>query len=629
MSHLRYLYAASKGGARYRFAVKRLQAHAWHDFALFIIRMAWKKHRGWKIAGIILVILLAIPTGLSVWISNDYKRILKQKIPVWASKATDSLYRVSVEDISINLFTRDITVTGLCFQVDSAVIARMHPDSVPATVFDISAPKVHIENVRWADIVADKEAICGRLLVQSPKINIYTAAKFEDSVEQKAADSLLANEEKKQPKIELLRAGEITVTNPEIHYEHRDTSRTLHYHAKGGTISLYDWEFNSEKPKAPGRFFFAKRAELDIDSFRHSRDGGHYVFSSGKLKFSTSERKAEIRDFLLKTPYSKEDFYQKVGRQQDLFDIAFPVIKISGLQWEQLLDSNFIIVSKIELEKARLEDYYTRLAPPNTKSKLGNFPNQLLLKLPIGLYIPEISIKEGYVKYTEVNEKTRRPGDIIFSNVNGSVKNVTNMPGHIAQNGHCIIELRSGLNGNSPLHTTFSLSLKDCSGGFTVDSRLENLEASQVNATAKALALASIDSLYINSLDIHVEGDERQASGTVTMRYKNLKISLLEAQKDGSEVDLEEKGTLSFLANSLLVYNHNPMPGEPVRVHSDQIDRDQYKSFFNLIWRTIYNSILETALNSEAVEEAIKNKQKKKDKPGILKRIFGKKKGDK
>ncbi|HYD20389.1 MAG TPA: hypothetical protein VEB40_02850, partial [Flavipsychrobacter sp.] len=402
-----------------------------------------------------------------------------------------------------------------------------------------------------------------------------------------------------------------------------------HYYTKGGQMVLYDWEFELEGPELEGRFFYAKRAELTIDSFLHKRDKGRYHFSANTISFSTAERSFSCKDLKVKSPHSKEEFFKFVGRQVDMFDLHFAGVDIRGIDWEGLLDSNVLIAEAIDLDRPHAEDYFTRLAPANTKSKLGYFPNQLLLKLPVSVYIPVINLKDGFVKYTEVNQQSKKPGSVVFDHTTGTIENVTNIPRYIEKDGDLKIKLHSNFNGASDLRSLYIFSLRDSSGKFFADSKLKDLDAWQIKSMARALMLVSIDSIHVSSFHFTVEGDQSYAKGTATLVYDNLKVSLIEPVVKGSEVELNRKEVTSWIANAAFVHKRNPSIGEPVKVSSDRVQRDPYTSFFNLLWSPVYSSIINTLIRGDAIEEAIKERSKSQEKKGFLRMIFGGKKKDK
>jgi len=119
---------------------------------------------------------------------------------------------------------------------------------------------------------------------------------------------------------------------------------------------------------------------------------------------------------------------------------------------------------------------------------------------------------------------------------------------------------------------------------------------------------------------MHIEGDERHAKGKFTMKYTDLKMSLLKME-DGKLAD--QKKTLSFLANNLLLYPSNPMPNGDIRTAECYLGRDPLRGFFALIWKDIFLGVKQTTIRTNPAN-AIKSLQNSKT--PFIKRLFAKRK---
>jgi hypothetical protein len=109
--------------------------------------------------------------------------------------------------------------------------------------------------------------------------------------------------------------------------------------------------------------------------------------------------------------------------------------------------------------------------------------------------------------------------------------------------------------------------------------------------------MVEIKSCQIQDLTFNMTGNERRASGQVKFLYSNLKVNILKKQ-DGSH-EFKKKGLLSFLANALVIKDANPDGGE-TRLAHPRYERDITKSFFNLVWKTLFTGIKETALGENS-----------------------------
>ena len=78
------------------------------------------------------------------------------------------------------------------------------------------------------------------------------------------------------------------------------------------------------------------------------------------------------------------------------------------------------------------------------------------------------------------------------------------------------------------------------------------------------------------------------ANGTSTLLYDDLKIDILKMDS----TDTKKKGLKSFVAN-VFIKDSNPQNGE-VRKNEINEERDITKSFFYLVWKSIFKAAKKT-----------------------------------
>ena len=87
-----------------------------------------------------------------------------------------------------------------------------------------------------------------------------------------------------------------------------------------------------------------------------------------------------------------------------------------------------------------------------------------------------------------------------------------------------------------------------------------------------------------------MHGNDYKATTDVLFTYNDLKLEML--KKDDANV-IEKKDLMTLLAN-LLIHNNNPSKGNAIRRNEVTNDRQLNRSFFNLIWQTIFKSLKKT-----------------------------------
>jgi hypothetical protein len=550
---------------------------------------------GWiaGILGIVVVLVAAFP----FWFNYKYKDILRERLPGIMAKATDSLYHVSVDDIEIHIYHRKVNIRGVRVWPDSLKRAQLaNGKRLPGFLIEADIAAIDVEGIKWAEIIADKELSCRSISTVLPTIKV-----------ERMPDSLRTNKQEngKRQKMEGLSAGEISIVQPRIEIRDRtDADSTLVY-LKGGSIRLEDWELNIDAKEEGKRFVFAKRGYIKLDSLTMSGPGRYYSINTGGMSFESERNSFSISNLSVVPAMGTDEFYRKAKLQKTMFSIVLPKITVSGLDWDGLLKQGILKMRKIELDRPSLSAYMSRMPPPDTTIKMGNYPHQLLLKSRMPIKVDSALIRGGTIRYTELNNKTRAEGTIPFNNVYAVMTNLTNIQQAVNADPVCRLEMKAEFI-ESVLAATFRIRLDSKTGEFEVEGSQSACDATKLNSELKVMALTDMKSLNVKSFRFKFRADDYKASGDFVLLYDDLKLRMYKADDSGN---VNSNGLVSFIANTALLYPSNPMPGEAIRrVHVTET-RDPYRSFFNLTWRTLLRGMLTSIGRNPQVAEIIVNRR--------------------
>ncbi len=327
---------------------------------------------------------------------------------------------------------------------------------------------------------------------------------------------------------------------------------------------------------------------LSGDGFSFVTENNRYRMTLGAFDMNNGNATMRIKSFNVKPMLSEEAFSRSLAKQQDVNNIEFNNIELSGIDTRLL-----IIQRKLEAAVATLQPnlkiYRDRTVAPDLTSKVGKYPQQLMQTIKFPFSVKKMVIKNGNVAYTEKSDVSKKAGTVFFKNIQGTILNVTNIKELISQNNLLMLDATGSFMGVSKIHTVWKMPLNSANGAFDVSGEAASFNAPALNPMIEPLGMASIKSGNINKLTFKMTGTDYLAKGTSTLLYDNLKVELL--KKDSAE--LKKKGFMSLLTNAL-IKDANPKNGA-TRNGEINFQRDVTKSFFNLVWKGIFSGIKQTA----------------------------------
>lgn len=334
---------------------------------------------------------------------------------------------------------------------------------------------------------------------------------------------------------------------------------------------------------------YSKEVAIGLSSMNLKSKDNHYDFSLKGLEVNSLRKSFRINSFKI-IPYKGEKAFASAEKYQaDRYDLTMKDLVFSDIVMNDVLDKK-LIASRLDVKSTNAKIYRDLTKPLEKKNKVGNYPSQLLGKLDMNINIKKMTLNSAYIEYKERQENTDSTGIVAFSNSTITISNVTNLPEAIKENNELNIAFRSNILKQVPIKGNFIFRLNDKEGHFRANGHTAGFDAEILNKVTIPMALIKIKSGKINSLDFNFKGNNTSAKGDVILKYNDLKVDVLKRDKNTN--DIKKRGLVSFMAN-LIVKNDNPMNGT-LREVNPEYERNNYKSFFNLVWKTLFTGMKET-----------------------------------
>ena len=557
----------------------------------------------------ILIFFLLLAVAFQVFIDRYLAPVIHQRLEKLIVAGSDSLYNFKLDHISVSFWSSSVTLKDLHIALDSARYAeREKLANLPALTFEINMVNGSIGGIGLLPLLFDKKITIESIISKNADITFSRHFRKSEKKIKTSNDPLW---KLIQPDIKSISINKIILDNVSINYTNADSARAFKWKFEHCSTIIDNTNVDSASSMDKDRILFSKNVSIQFNDIKLQTSDGLYAIEAKKLWYSSAAKNVEFESFKFHPLAGQKAFYNKVGYDKDRFNLDFPKIRMINFLLPQLINSNILEVDTVDLTSPQISVYKDRTAPTDTRSKLGNYPHQQLQKIPLTLTIKQIHVSDGQVSYTEKNRKSGMEGKLTFQKLRGTIKNVTNDLAGIQKNSKCVIDLNGTLLQHSPLHAVFTFPLAEAeSGNFEVNADISKLGAAQLNAVTVPLAQASIKSLDISELHYYVKGNERLGTGQLSMLYKNLELDLKKIDEDDGK--MKNRKLLSFLVNKLVVYPENPANGTERKAVAIQTIRNPQKSFFNLIWKTLFNSFKEIAIRIDRFKEDKTLKKKKK-----------------
>lgn len=316
--------------------------------------------------------------------------------------------------------------------------------------------------------------------------------------------------------------------------------------------------------------------------FSFATKDNKYKISIGPFSLDNSNSIITVKNVAVIPVLSEAAFAKSLKFQKDRYDLRFNNIQLRGTDVKRLLAEGVIIAEQADLQPI-LNIFNDRTVTPDSVSKIGQYPQQLLQKMQTGIYIKTVKFDNGSVHYKEKGAVSKKTGVVAFDNINGTISNFTNIESYKKQNAVMTVTATATFLNMAAINSVWKLPLTSSNGTFSIAGKIGSFKAPLLNPVTEPLGMASIKSGKIHSYTFTMQGDDLKAEGEALLLYDDLKVSFLKRTDDGA---LKDKDLLSGIT-SIFMKDKNTA-GDNARKGDMAFKRVTSKTFFNLVWKSLF-----------------------------------------
>ncbi len=590
-----------------------------------------------RIISTILILIVIIIGSVFYYISNNFSKILTEKIHnIYSQTQIANYYKLDFKTLRINLMGMKVRIYDI----------HLEPiDSLNSDYFEKHGSlEININKIvlNGADIMAfissDQISIDDFIIKESNIILDNPSGDYQPF-------AFLHKEDKNDSLVLEIQINNLSLTNAKLSYygdENKDIINSFQkFNLDVSQLSyskvMNQFEFSLTQLKAnleEAKFKSNKGTQFGLDKLQFSlsalsadkQEGdiefdykdfiiqlfkphlttadSVYSISTDNVTIDESKKLLSITNAHIKPILNKQEFANKYKYQKLRPEVKANNIRLTDIDFRKLIDGKGIFADTLFIEGAVADLYKDK----RVKINKNNFPNYLAkqifsIKIPIEIKVLKASGAE--VKFSARQED----GQLSYIEINKLDAKLTNI-----QNKD--LNQKLGLYATATVHNSIPFSINIFFNynmdHFTFQGKVFKSNLANISSVVRSFAPVLIKSGEIKHMSFNGFASRTYSKGEMTFEYDNLNIELDLKDKEHEKKKKFRSHILSFAANTV-VYSNNPVnPGLPLRIVEFHAQRDMNKGFINILLKSIFSGVKENLLPSQ--ENRKKYKKEKKGK---------------
>lgn len=562
-----------------------------------------KVRRGLRLTGYCLMFLSIFLVLLNFLAATFYKKAFREKLTSFVAESSGHQYTIRLNEIHLNFLLGRVGLGNVSIESNDSVYLELKSKGLaPKNRYHLTAREIQISFSELHKALTEGLVHISSLRLVNPDIHIRN-----DSV-----PGLLRNEVTIQSGKPFTRGfirkliiddfeilhGSVTyvksgLKNGEI-FSCRSTK--VDFHAADIYLDRHSFEALS-----PAAFLDKTDYTLNMLGLSFKKLPGSYAYTAKKIRIAKADNEVRIDGLEMRPQFAVPGFDLGLNQNpgQDFMTLDVDNIRLKIAAFFNMLKTGDIDIPYILVEGADFR--YNSDGVPGKKVKVYDMPQDFIRKLKPRLNIDSIDIRGGMVTYQDYNAATHKNGKVEFDQITGMISHLSNSTRSILQHPDLNIAIRTRLYDKGDLQLNFSFNMQSKQDSFRYSGLMGYFPLTSINQITVPLSSLQIVRGNAVRCRFDVLADSRGANGKITGNYHNLYIKLL--ADDTTRAAFHKMKTLSSLANMFMVLNDNPLINEPVRTEKIQASRDENRSFFRYLWRSVLSGLKPTIGMQKGREE--------------------------
>lgn len=498
------------------------------------------------------IIVILANIGLNYWIKKQLPYIIKEK--------NKTAYNINYEKIEVSLFSRNINAQTLLVSPKNE--PKDSKNGLFTKIESITIKNFNIWDLAFRDIIQAES-----IIINKPRIILY-----------KKGEKLINNSKSIEKEIvdpfrKIIAVSNIYLNDGTVDVVSLDTEKPI-LSVKKILLKLEGILITDATLKEKIPFRYGTYA-LIMDSLFY-RPNGFYYINIGKI--STEKNYLKINNFSNLPQFDRYEFVKRLDKEKDIYNLKFDSAQVAKMDWGFKNNQFYFKANSLVINHFDANIYRGKMVKDDPSKKY--LYNHLLRNLKFPLQIDTLQVLKSKLVYEEETDASKGPGALTFDKFNLQATNLRSGFG-LKKTNDVKIKVKCLFMKSSPLDVDWSFNVLDKSDGFHIQGTISNFDVAAMTRFSKPYINTTFTGTF-NKYRFNFYGNDNGSKGNASLDYDDLKVKLYKKKKPEKEAKLK-----TAVAN-LLVKNDSKDKAKTAEI---EVERLQDRSFYNLLWRSIAESL--------------------------------------
>lgn len=354
-----------------------------------------KRKKNFFKAFLILILLIVGTFSLNWYMTHRLESYLKRMLSEKVLEATDGLYDLSFDTLSIGLFNGELLMSGIELKPDSTTFQTLlAKDSLPKTYLKLKINSIYFQGLNLTWRWSYKKLNFNLFEIQQAEVEVYESPIAQQEIEQTKQESKTLYE-MINPFINVLQVKEINLKNMSISYITNDGATPSHYGLQNVSFHAYNFTVD-EDSYTSGKLLYSDNFNFITNQPQEILSNSQFSLKTNNIELNTADSIIQIDGIDL---VPQKSLWKQVNQIPDSYlEAQIKTIALKGIKFSRENALNYLLARSFEIGTSDLKYFTTKADSSNVTSKTDTLDLSWSLYSIISPILHEVSIKDIMLK---------------------------------------------------------------------------------------------------------------------------------------------------------------------------------------------------------------------------------------